>query len=54
MASKYDKMLDRQNELYERLDNLEGCEDNPVYKAEIEEIRKELVEINEFFATEMF
>ena len=52
--SKYDKMLQRQSDLYDRLDNLEGCEDNPAYKAEIEEIRKELVEIHEFFATEMF
>ena len=51
---QYDKMLERQSELYDRLDQLEGCEDNPVYKAEIKEIRKELMEINEFLNSEMF
>ena len=28
-----DKLLKKQDELYERLDVLEGCEDNPVYSA---------------------
>ncbi|MFV0341866.1 MAG: hypothetical protein ACK5JH_03105 [Anaerocolumna sp.] len=46
-------MLERENELYKRLDNLEGCEDNPVYVEEIKEIRRELSEIQEFWQTEM-
>lgn len=29
-------------ELYDRLDNLEGCEDNPVYAREIKRIRAEI------------
>lgn len=28
----YEKLYEREGELIERLDNLEGCEDNPVYK----------------------
>lgn len=28
----YEKLQEREAELIERLDNLEGCEDNPVYK----------------------
>ena len=35
----------REDELMQRLDNLEGCEDNPVYAAEIREIRLELQRI---------
>lgn len=35
----------REEQLMERLDNLEGCEDNPVYAAEIRQIRRELEEI---------
>lgn len=27
-----EKLYERENELIERLDNLEGCEYNPVYK----------------------
>lgn len=42
-----DKIMQRQEELYARLDNLEGCEDNPIYKKEIEEIRREIITINE-------
>jgi len=29
-------------ELYARLDQLEGCENNPVYAAEIKSIRREI------------
>jgi intein/homing endonuclease len=36
----------RKEELIRRLDNLEACKDNPVYLAEIKEIRKELADIN--------
>lgn len=36
----------RKEELKRRLDNLEACKDNPVYLAEIKEIRKELAGIN--------
>lgn len=36
----------RKEELIGRLDNLESCKDNPVYLAEIKEIRKELADIN--------
>lgn len=50
----YEKLQEREAELIERLDNLEGCEDNPVYKKEIMEIRKELMEINNFLQTELF
>ena len=50
----YSKLFDRENELLERLDNLEGCEDNPVHAMEIKEIRKELLEINSFLKTEFF
>lgn len=49
-----DKLLDRKNELLERLDNLEGCGDNPVYAQEIKEIRKELDDINLILETELF
>lgn len=35
----------REEQLMERLDNLEGCEDNPVYAAEIRQIRRELEKI---------
>ena len=35
----------REDELMKRLDNLDGCEDNPVYAAEIREIRRELQRI---------
>lgn len=37
--------IKREQELMERLDNLEGCEDNPVYAAEIQSIRKELARL---------
>ena len=37
--------ITREDQLMERLDNLEGCEDNPVYAAEIRQIRRELEEI---------
>lgn len=50
----YDKLQERESELIERLDNLEGCEDNPVYKKEIEEIRKELSDIDLTLRTEFF
>lgn len=39
------KYFDRHDELISRLDNLEGCEDNPVYREEIKEIRRELADI---------
>lgn len=50
----YEKLLDREQELLDRLDNLEGCEDNPVYKREIQKIRKELSEIQLILNTEFF
>ncbi len=37
-------------ELWDRLDNLEGCEDNPVYAQEIAEIRRELRVIGQWDA----
>lgn len=40
-----EKLYERENELIERLDNLEGCEYNPVYKKEIMDITKELEDI---------
>ena len=50
----YDKLLDKEAELLDRLDNLEGCEDNPVYRREIQEIRKELSDIQLILNTEFF
>lgn len=38
-------MSNKLNDLYKRLDNLEGCEDNPVYEREISEIRSEISKI---------
>ncbi len=35
----------REHELMARLDNLEGCEDNPIYASQIQSIRKELASI---------
>lgn len=37
-----DVYLESLDALYERLDRLEGCEDNPVYAAEIRSIRAEI------------
>lgn len=48
------KLLEEQDALYDRLDNLEGCEENPVYAAEIQQIRKRLAEIKDFLDTELF
>ena len=50
----YEKLQERERELIERLDNLEGCEDNPIYKKEIREIRKQLEDINLILRTEFF
>lgn len=50
----YDKIQSKLDELYDRLDNLEGCEDNPIYKEEIRGIRDEITELNDFLATEFF
>lgn len=33
-------------ELYARLDNLEGCADNPVYASQIKMIRSEISKLN--------
>lgn len=41
-----DKLQNRLSYLQERLDNLEGCEDNPIYAKEILEIRSEISDIN--------
>ena len=41
-----EKLQNRQEELYKRLDSLEGCEDNEVYAAEVREIRDELDDIS--------
>ena len=49
-----DNLLKRESELLGRLDNLEGCEDNPVYAQEIKEIRKELDHIHLILDTELF
>ena len=49
-----DKLLQEQDCLYDQLDNLEGCEDNPIYAAEIQRIRKRLAEINDTIQTELF
>ena len=55
MASSYvDKLYAKKDELLDRLDNLEGCEDNPIYKKEIEEIRAELEEVQCTINTELF
>lgn len=37
----------RKEELLKRLDNLKPCRDNPVYLAEVQAIRKELVKLND-------
>lgn len=50
----YEKLQEKLNSLYERLDILEGCEDNPVYKKEISEIRSEITNLNDMLATEFF
>ena len=50
----YDKLEEKINALYERLDNLEGCEDNPVYRDEIETIQAELSELIAHIETEFF
>ena len=50
----YDKMFEKENELIDRLEALEGRENDPACKAEIEKIQKELEEIDAFFQTEMF
>ena len=50
----YDKIEQRISEIYDRLDNLEGCEDNPVYTEEIKSLCQELIELNAFMATEFF
>lgn len=43
MNNQYEKL----EALYKRLDNLEGCEDNPVYAKEIQEIRSQISEIED-------
>ena len=40
-ATRYEPDADA---IYKRLDNLEGCEDNPVYAAEIIKLRHALTE----------
>ena len=49
-----DNLLERESELLDRLDNLEGCEDNPVYAQEIKKIREELDHIYPIINTELF
>ena len=49
-----DYISDQTGWCHYRLDVLEGCEDNPVYRKEIQEIRKELSEIQEYIKTELF
>ncbi len=42
--------MDKQNKLetlYKSLDNLEGCEDNPIYAQRIKELRSQISEIEE-------
>lgn len=39
------KIFEREDALMKRLDNLEGCEDNPVYAAEIRDLRRELQQL---------
>ena len=50
----YEKLYERQAELYNRLDNLEGCEDNPIYRDEIKSVREELANISLTLQTEFF
>lgn len=52
--NKYSKLLEKEDQLIGRLDNLEGCEDNPVYAEEIKKIRKELEDIELILQTEFF
>lgn len=37
---------DRIEEIYAELDNIEGCNDNPVYARRIRMLRNELTELN--------
>lgn len=48
------KLMELRDQLIDRLDNLEGCEDNPVYAEEIKEIRKELEDVDLTIRTECF
>ena len=52
--SMLERLLEKENDLIKRLDNLEGCEDNPVYKEQIKEIRNELSEIQSNIKTELW
>lgn len=49
-----DKLMELRDQLVDRLDNLEGCEDNPVYAEEIKEIRKKLADVDLIIQTECF
>lgn len=40
------KTMSQLEELYARLDNLEGCADNPVYASQIKMIRSEISKLN--------
>jgi len=51
--SMLEGLLEKESVLIKRLDNLEGCEDNPVYKEQIKEIRNELSEIQSNIKTEL-
>ena len=48
------KLLERENDLYDRLETLEGCENDPAYAAEVKELMKELEEIHIIIVTELF
>ena len=49
-----ERLQSRADAIWDRLDNLEGCEDNEIYEQEIRELRKELQEIHEQLQTELF
>lgn len=48
------RLQSRADAIWDRLDNLEGCEDNEIYEQEIRELRRELQEIHDQLQTELF
>lgn len=48
------RLQSRADAIWDRLDNLEGCEDNEIYEQEIRDLRKELQEIHDQLQTELF
>lgn len=54
MQEMYAEIIQRQEELESRLDNLEPCRDNPVYEREIRDIRRRLEDIQCLLETDFF